>query len=225
MSTSNSLDEIDQIMNEIEELQQSMGSAQPVSAAPPPPAATKSTPVAAPPVATAPTEIPQHQAIAQASADDVMAEFQAGKSEDSIEETLGTLKDDEPLSPGLIDTALEGPVVATGQDAVDQALSDVPEAASPHAEQEDTIEEFDEPIQEPISMHDTVQRRATAATSGGSDASVSVKLSGEMTLKLSYEYEGQEVTIGFTDGALRVELSDGTEFKIPVRRNSLRKAA
>ena len=51
-------------------------------------------------------------------------------------------------------------------------------------------------------------------------------LRGNMTLKLQYELEGQVVSIGFTDQALRVQLADGTEFKIPMRgRSANRRAA
>jgi hypothetical protein len=60
---------------------------------------------------------------------------------------------------------------------------------------------------------------------GTQHPTVSVKLTGDMVLRLSYEFEGQEVVVGFVDGALRVELSDGTEFKIPVRRAQVRKVA
>lgn len=49
--------------------------------------------------------------------------------------------------------------------------------------------------------------------------SLTLSLSGSMTLKLKYEFGGQEVTVGFADNCLKVELSDGTEFKIPVARN------
>lgn len=59
---------------------------------------------------------------------------------------------------------------------------------------------------------------ALAAVPSEGDACCEMTLSGNMTLKLKYAYEGQEVSIGFVDGALRVELTDGTEFKIPVGR-------
>ena len=41
-----------------------------------------------------------------------------------------------------------------------------------------------------------------------------------MTLKLKYECDGQEVSVGFSDNALMVQLADGTEFKIPAGPNS-----
>jgi hypothetical protein len=52
----------------------------------------------------------------------------------------------------------------------------------------------------------------------GNDGTLSMTLTGNMTLKLKYEFEGQEVTISFADQALRVQMTDGTEFKVPVAR-------
>lgn len=58
------------------------------------------------------------------------------------------------------------------------------------------------------------------------EGSLTLKLSGNMTLKLEYEVEGQSVVIGFNDGALEVLLADGTEFKVPMRKkDSSSKAA
>lgn len=64
---------------------------------------------------------------------------------------------------------------------------------------------------------------------GESDSSqgggtLSMTLTGNMTLVLKYDYEGQEVSIGFRDQALELKLSDGTEFKIPVRKSHLKVA-
>ncbi|MDR3608711.1 MAG: hypothetical protein P4M08_15210 [Oligoflexia bacterium] len=49
-----------------------------------------------------------------------------------------------------------------------------------------------------------------------SPGTLSMTLSGSMTLKLKYEFDGQEVTVGFADQFLQIALADGTEFKIPV---------
>jgi hypothetical protein len=54
----------------------------------------------------------------------------------------------------------------------------------------------------------------------GNDGTLSMTLTGNMTLKLKYEFEGQEVTISFADQALRVQMTDGTEFKVPVARTA-----
>ena len=54
---------------------------------------------------------------------------------------------------------------------------------------------------------------------------LTLSLQGSMTLKLKYDFQGQEVTLSFDEQCLRVELSDGTEFKIPVVRNNPGRAA
>lgn len=57
------------------------------------------------------------------------------------------------------------------------------------------------------------------------EGALTMTLTGNMTLKLKYEYEGQEVLIGFEDHQLKIQLRDGTEFKIPVQRTRLRSVA
>jgi hypothetical protein len=198
-----SIDEIDEIMNEIEELQQSMNS----------------TP-----------EAPAPKAAAIAEEPNVMEEFQAGSSDVSMEETLGDLKDDEPGGPNLIDQAMEAEAAreAESQSDVDELLDEAEVEALDDeiaAAEEAAIQEIQEEV---TPMSDSTQRRGRPGPVHHGDSkngSVGVTLRGDMTLRLSYEFEGQEVVIGFADGALRVELSDGTEFKIPVRRNPLRKVA
>jgi septal ring-binding cell division protein DamX len=54
----------------------------------------------------------------------------------------------------------------------------------------------------------------------GASGTLSMTLSGSMTLKLNYEFEGQTVTVGFADECLKISLADGTEFKIPVGSRS-----
>jgi hypothetical protein len=52
-----------------------------------------------------------------------------------------------------------------------------------------------------------------------SDGTLSLTLTGNMALKLKYEYEGQDVIISFVDQTLCVQMTDGTEFRVPVGRN------
>jgi hypothetical protein len=56
------------------------------------------------------------------------------------------------------------------------------------------------------------------------EGSLTMTLTGNMTLKLKYEFEGQEVSVGFSENFLKVELSDGTQFRIPVGRTHLKAA-
>jgi hypothetical protein len=97
-----------------------------------------------------------------------------------------------------------------GQGLLDATLSDSPDDTAPEA----VIGE---------SFQEAVEREEKAMES--QEGSLTMTLTGNMTLKLRYEFEGQEVTIGFSDGALRVELSDGTEFKVPVARPLAARAA
>jgi hypothetical protein len=60
------------------------------------------------------------------------------------------------------------------------------------------------------------EKRSTMSKSENA-GELNMVISGEMTLKLNYQYAGQTVSIRFVDESLRVELTDGTEFKIPVR--------
>ena len=244
-----SVDEIDEIMNEIEQLQQSMNTSQ---AAPAAKTTSRAKPVAVP----AATELEPN----------AMEEFQAGSGEVSMEETLSNLKDDEPGGPNLIDQAIDteaaheeleevGEAVAIEelgeeQDAdPDELLDEAEGEALDEAileEEEELLEEIEsqgiesegiesegmesegmesEEEEVPVAEAPRRGRREQGRAIGSKAGTVSLSLTGDMVLRLSYEFEGQEVNIGFSDGALRVELSDGTEFKIPFRRNSLRKVA
>jgi hypothetical protein len=45
---------------------------------------------------------------------------------------------------------------------------------------------------------------------------LTLRLSGDMTLNLEYSTGGQFVMVSFADGFLKIELADGTEFKVPM---------
>ncbi|MGE4106164.1 MAG: hypothetical protein AB7F66_03050 [Bacteriovoracia bacterium] len=62
------------------------------------------------------------------------------------------------------------------------------------------------------------RNRMPSVTTETESGTLTMNLTGNMTLKLTYEFEGQEVSVCFVDQCLKVELSDGSEFKIPVRR-------
>lgn len=222
-----SLDEIDKIMNEIEELQQGMAS--------PNPAPAKARVAAV----ETPAEAVEEEESSTGEGPSSIAEFQAGSGEVSMEETLSNLKDDEPSGPNLIDQTIqaESEAEASASDTdsdeeselLDQdeatALEEAIEAEEAEAEEFEEETEVIENTAPPKARPRPVIPMRQKNVSGEASGSVAVTLSGNMTLKLSYEFEGQEVSISFDDGALQVELSDGTEFKIPVRRNHLRKVA
>lgn len=127
------------------------------------------------------------------SEDHFMEEFHSTDDAPSMEETLGDLKEEE----------------SSGSSLLDQVGS---------TEEVQDIEEKGEVMSAPVNGHDydTVEE----TPSSGKPGSLSMTLTGSMTLTLKYEYEGEEVVVGFTDHALKVQLSDGTEFKIPVRKKT-----
>jgi|GEM_PF-2804615 len=127
--------------------------------------------------------------------DNILKEFQssAGDHEPSMDEMLGDLKD-EASGPSLLDSV-------------------------------DSVEEdrkaFEKESEMEMAAHGHVNDEITHdSDSADSQGSMTLSMSGSMTLRLNYEIEGQVVTIGFMDQILTVELADGTEFKIPLRRSS-----
>jgi hypothetical protein len=50
-------------------------------------------------------------------------------------------------------------------------------------------------------------------------------LSGKMSLRLKYAFDGNEVSVRFADDTLIVALSDGTEMRIPLKRGARSRAA
>lgn len=107
-----------------------------------------------------------------------------------------------------------------------------PQASAPEpdpVEEPSGIEDF-HAAEEDGSMEETlagmreetepVARPQPGAT--GTDGSLTLTVSGALTLKLRYEGGGQDITIGFTEKTLSVTLADGTEFKVPVTRAASR---
>jgi hypothetical protein len=80
------------------------------------------------------------------------------------------------------------------------------------------LDDPDETMENPMSSNTGGNSDQYTGPSGGNDGSLSMTLTGNMTLNLKYEFEGQQVTISFADQALRVQMRDGTEFKVPFSR-------
>lgn len=202
-------DEIAEIMSEIQSLQESMASTE-----------------QAPAPATSRTKAPEAAVAAVAASDDSLdsladelAEFRGGGDEPSMEETLGSMKDEEAPTgkTGLLDAAIEDEAHRRPQDDVDTLIeAEMAAEAGRVTRRVEAEADFDsgEGIMPDFS-----------AQSQKADGTLTMMLSGNMTLKLKYEYGDQEVTVSFAEQALRVQLSDGTEFKIPVGRGARLKAA
>lgn len=97
----------------------------------------------------------------------------------------------------------------TNEEIADEEITDeLPEESTAESTGDEVSEEVSEEVEEeesPMSHHDA-------------DGALTLQLQGSMTLKLKYEADGQEVTVAFSEGCLKVTLGDGTEFKVPVSR-------
>jgi hypothetical protein len=156
--------------------------------------------------------------------------------------------DESETGTGILDQAIEATVGTSANSSqgpemdsdlanvLDQAIASAGMGAEQSTEMHDDTElraalsavgapGFEEGLSEAGGMSMASQNTgSTGGTSsgtnsgGGSDGSLTLTLTGNMTLKLKYEFEGQEVMVSFADQALRVQMSDGTEFKVPVAR-------
>lgn len=100
------------------------------------------------------------------------------------------------------------------EEPAEGSLLDVAMEEEPHFEEEEEA-----PIEAAFEVPMAKEK------SPANEGSLTLSLSGSMTLKLKYEFEGQEVIVGFKDQFLQVTLADGTEFKVPVGRKTSGKAA
>ena len=125
------------------------------------------------------------------------ADFRGTSGDASMEDTLTELKTD-PNQEFIGSSAVN----ETEEEVMDEAHED-----SQSESNEDTNE-----------MHEDI------GMDQESEGSLTMVLTGNMRLRLKYQAGEQTVSIGFADNALKVELGDGTEFRIPMKRNHLKAA-
>jgi hypothetical protein len=178
-------------------------------------------------------------ATAEASDEDILKEIQASAHIDDsdMESTLAQLKDDETETrSGILDEAVEATTASAPEmdsdlvDVLDQAIASADLGVNEDNDLRAALTAVGASSSEgglieagEMSMASQTSTENSGTSSGGgagsgSDGSLTLTLTGNMTLKLKYEFEGQEVMVSFADQALRVQMSDGTEFKVPVAR-------
>lgn len=194
MANDPQLDDIADIMSEIESLQKELD---PVAGGPAHVATASAAPMAEKPALRAvPNPAPSEPQVD-------MADFRGGSSggdDVSLEETLGSMKEEPSQGKSLLDVSSADEQVQAALDAEE----DVPETKF------DEVEPMSS-VSEPKTL---MERRMSSEKK---DGELTLRLRGSMTLKLEYEMDGKEVAVGFEDDFLFVRLADGTEFKIPVR--------
>ncbi len=221
----NTQDEIDKIMSEIEELQGEMSTA---ASAPAPSSRAPATPV--PPAKVAqnpPARTAEAAAPAPASLDDglgLFKDFSGEGDEPWLEETLAHLKSDPEIQGhGILDEAQEENLNATSipEEAEEMVInseihdhSDVSETELSEAETD--MESGLEPGMESGTEMDEMASSAVGMLSMG--------IKGKMSLKFDYA-SGNSLVIHFGTDSVSIEISDGTEFKVPIRKKALRRAA
>ncbi len=206
-------DEIDDIMAEIERIKNTM-----------------STPVAASPVVAVSESVTDSEGAETVSRTEVVQEvdFGAANTDAPLEETLGAIEVEEASGGILSDYQPE--IVAASVDPMSEGVlpgDPVEEVAAA------AVMEAKGPFVPKLVPEAPTLSRATGqpitplsqSSRPGGNGSLSMTLSGSMTLSLKYEMDGQEVTIGFDDNFLHLSLADGTEFKIPVGRSARKNAA
>lgn len=163
-----SLDEINQIMNDIEKLQ-SKSPAQPEPTPAPAPETTVS-----------------------------LNDFQASGGGDggSMEETLGDLGEEDTGSGGLLS------------------------GAAPESEPATAAEEEYPTAPKVVSISNRTQEKPSMSHSSGGPGVLSMTLKGDMELELNYESGEQSVSLKFDDGTFVVQLADGTEFRVPMKKST-----
>jgi hypothetical protein len=149
--------------------------------------------------------------LTEASEEDILKEIQASAQIDDsdMEATLSQLKGDDSVN-GLLDAAVDS--------ALDRAITTTAEAEFENDTEIETAVAAAEGTSFEGGLDEAEEMSMSNNTGGNSDGSLTMTLTGNMTLKLKYEFEGQEVTVSFADQALSVKMTDGTEFKVPVSR-------
>jgi hypothetical protein len=199
-------DEIDQILGEVERLRQELNgegdAIPPAKQSAAAPAAVTASAVETPRAAVL-AAVPQPEAT-ELDDDDLLSDFRsvAGSEAPALEDTLAEL----PESSLGANSTFFGEAEEDAK--FEESEDDIPRIGT-------KVNSSVEDLMAMTPSMDTV-RDFTETGASSQPASISITLSGTMTLKLKYEYQGQEITVGFSDHFLKIALADGTEFKLPV---------
>lgn len=134
----------------------------------------------------------------------ILSNSLTAEEEDILKEIQASATSIDPALPADMQGNMEETLAQLGEV---EAASSILEQMD---EQVEAKHKEDAPMSNPI--------HGNCNNNDSKDGSLTLTLTGNMTLKLKYEFEGQEVIVSFADQALRVQMTDGTEFKVPVSR-------
>jgi hypothetical protein len=208
-------DEIEQIMSEIEELQQEMSAATAVATdaspkapqaavAPPPapPAQSSLTPPAPKAPPPKPKLVPSPEPVAQ-EVEAVAAQEIPAHEVSEVEEAESILKEfsGEGEEPWLEET-----------------MANLPDNSNESSLLEDRVE--------PAMEAQELKEEASTQASSHEGGSLTMSVRGNIAIQLKHETSGQFISVGFNQHSIRISVSDGTEFKVPIRPiKNIKKAA
>lgn len=146
----------------------------------------------------------------------ILKEFSGAGEEPWLQETLAQLTEDstESESDRLIFKGEDKNPASEETDLVsefDHALEVEREVARELREAQENSENV-----ESLEEHRLARSRPLNTT--GSDGNLSMTIQGNITLKLGHESGDEEIVLSFQEDSILIQLTDGTEFKIPARK-------
>ncbi len=202
-------DEIDQIMDELDKLQEEMDqNAESVSNA-----ASSSEKKEEPQLSVVPDPKSKKE---EPAVDELDAEISAEMASDSDESILDEFRgssDDASMEETVGDLEAD-----TASDTLIDPVESKEEPSTSSSSAKRTNLDFEEP-KPPHQRNSPAPRQSSRSQiASNADGSLKLSLTGQMQLQIAYEQNGSEITINFENDCLHVQLTDGTEFKIPLKK-------
>ena len=138
--------------------------------------------------------------MASDSDESILDEFRGSSDDASMEETVGDLEADT-ASDTLIDPVESKEEPSTSSSSAKRTNLDFEEPKPPHQRNSPAP-----------------RQSSRSQIASNADGSLKLSLTGQMQLQIAYEQNGSEITINFENDCLHVQLTDGTEFKIPLKK-------
>jgi hypothetical protein len=154
----------------------------------------------------------------------LLKEFTGEGEEPWLEETLAHLKQEPELTEQElaveqeVQEMIQAEQTQEAETGVDDLIESMHEAETKNETESMNITEA---MDETESIHEPAPRGETGSAGG----SLSMSVTGNMTIQLNYQPTGHSVSVGFSSDWIHLKLADGTELKIPLKKKSGKKGA